>query len=318
MTKSLFLFRAKEYSSSRGYREKERDRKSRDDRYPNSVGGRRSYSSSKHSRGNSRVRWPPHESYGAQPSTSSSLGHHKRHDGALRTSRGSRATSNSKHFTENADMDISPDSTPTSEPSYSSPTASNQHANSSNINSNSLNHEELLATSPNGHAKHPSVNSNNQLHHQMSNASSTSISSATRLHANSNKNSAIASSSSPSTHNYATYHSSHHNRHRSVSPNELSASAHHNNVGHDSNNLHHNSNSLRNSPSYGGTNNVTNTVGLISSVSRVDMNNTNHLIGDGPPTPEMDLNSAGDHRRSKFAPPKAAPSTQFFFSSFFS
>lgn len=75
----LVIFRAKEYSSSRGYREKDRERKSRDDRYNNSS-SRRSYSSSKHSRGNSRARWP-HESYGVQPSTSSSLGHHKRHDG---------------------------------------------------------------------------------------------------------------------------------------------------------------------------------------------------------------------------------------------
>lgn len=196
-------------------------------------------------------------------------------------------------------MDISPDSTPTSDPSYSSPTASNQHANSSNINSNSINHDDLIATSPNGHAKHSSVNSNNQLHHQMSNASSTSISSANRLLAS--KNSTIASSSSPSTHNYANYHSSHHHRHRSVSPNELNATTHHNNVGHDTNNLHHNSNSLRNSPSYGGTNsNATNPIGLISSVSRIELNNSNHLIGDGPPTPEMDLNSAGDHRRSNY------------------
>lgn len=196
-------------------------------------------------------------------------------------------------------MDISPDSTPTSEPSYSSPTtASNQHANSSNINSNSINHDDMIATSPNGHAKHSSANSNNQLHHQMSNASSSSISSANRLLSNSNKNSTIASSSSPSTHNYATYHSSHHHRHRSVSPNDLSVSAHHNNIGHETNNLHHNTNSLRNSPSYGSTNNNV-SGGLISSVSRVELNNSNHLIGDGPPTPEMDLNSAGDHRRSK-------------------
>lgn len=194
-------------------------------------------------------------------------------------------------------MDISPDSTPTSEPSYSSPTASNQHINSSNVISNSLNHEDLIVTSPNGHAKNSVVNSNNQhpLHHQMSNASSTSVSSANRLLSNSNKNSTIASSSSPSTHNYANYHSSHHHRHRSGSPNDMNMSVHHNNIGHDTNNLHHNSNSLRNSPSYGGTNNVTNAV---HSVSRAELNNSNHLI-DGPPTPEMDLNSAGDHRRSK-------------------
>lgn len=204
-----------------------------------------------------------------------------------------------KSFTilENADMDISPDSTPTSEPSYSSPTANNQHVNSSDVNSNSLNHEDSVVTSPNGHVKHSSINSNNQLHHQMSNASSTSISSANRLLSNSNKHSTIASSS-PSTHNYVSYHSSHHHRHRSVSPNELNSSAHHNNVGHETNNMHHNSNSLRNSPSYGGTNNSV-TSGLVHSASRVDLSNSNHLIGDGPPTPEMDLNSAGDHRRSK-------------------
>lgn len=198
---------------------------------------------------------------------------------------------------ENADMDISPDSTPTSEPGYSSPTASNQHANSSNLNSNSINHDDFIGSSPNGHAKH--VAANNQLHHQMSNASSTSVGPASRLLSNSIKNSTVASSSSPSTHNYSSYHLSHHHRHRSVSPNELSASAHHNNIGHETNHLHHNSNSLRNSPSYGGTNNMTNSVGLNSSVARMENNSNNHLIGDGPPTPEMDLNSAGDHRRSK-------------------
>lgn len=186
-------------------------------------------------------------------------------------------------------MDISPDSTPTSEPSYSSPTANNQHINSSNINSNSMNHEDLVVASPNG--KHSSLNSNNQLHHQMSNASSTSVSSASRLLSNSNKNSTIASSS-PSTHNYANYHMhmSHH-RHRSGSPNEI---IHHNNIGHETNNLHHNSNSLRNSPAH-GTLNVNS-----GAAPRLDHSNSNHLIGDGPPTPEMDLNSAGDHRRSKY------------------
>lgn len=224
-----------------------------------------------------------------QPSTSSSLGHHKRHDGKFLLA--ALFEDSKLDILENADMDISPDSTPTSEPSYSSPTATNQHVNSSNVNSNLLNHEDLIATSPNGHAKNSSLNSNNQLHHQMSNASSTSVSSANRLLSNSNKNSTIASSS-PSTHNnYASYHSSHHHRHRSVSPNDLSS--HHNNIGHDTNNLHHNSNSLRSSPSYGNNNN------LSSSASRVDCNNSNHLIGDGPPTPEMDLNSAGDHRRSE-------------------
>jgi hypothetical protein len=194
-------------------------------------------------------------------------------------------------------MDISPESTPTSEPSYASPTATNQHINSSNI-SNSLNHDDSVMTSPNGHSKHSSGNSN-QLHHQMSNASSSSLNSANRLLSNSNKNSTMASSS-PSTHNYSSYHSSHHHRHRSVSPHDLNSSAHYNNVGHESN-LHHNSNSLRNSPSYGGiNNNVTNASGgLMHSTSRIDSNNTNHLIGEGPPTPEMDLNSAGDHRRSE-------------------
>lgn len=208
-------------------------------------------------------------------------------------------------------MDISPDSTPTSEPSYSSPTASNQHINSSNVNSNSLNHEDLNVTSPNGHAKNSVINSNNQLHHQMSNASSTSVSSANRLLSNSNKNSTIASS--PSTHNYANYHSSHHHRHRSGSPNDINMSSHHNNISHDTNNLHHNSNSLRNSPSYGGTNNVTN---AMHSASRADLNNSNHLISDGPPTPEMDLNnSAGDHRRSKsLLHDLLSSSNQWFFS----
>lgn len=194
-------------------------------------------------------------------------------------------------------MDISPDSTPTSEPSYSSPTASNQHVNSSNANNNLMNHEDLVAISPNGHAKHSSANSNNQLHHQMSNASSTSINSGSRLLSNSNKHSAMASSS-PLIHNYASYHSSHHHRHRSVSPNEMNSSAHHNNVGHETNNLHHNSISLRNSPSYGASNN---SGGLVRSLSRADLNNSNHLISDGPPTPEMDLNNAGDHRRSELS-----------------
>lgn len=60
--------RSKEYPPMRGYRDKERDRKSRDDRY-----GRRNYNSNKHS--NSRSRWPQ-ESYQA-----SSSGHHKRHEG---------------------------------------------------------------------------------------------------------------------------------------------------------------------------------------------------------------------------------------------
>lgn len=193
-------------------------------------------------------------------------------------------------------MDISPESTPISEPSYSSPTASTQQANSSNINSNSIKHDDLIPSSPNGHAKHSSANSNNQFHHQISNASSTSISSASRLLSNSNKNSTIASSSSPLTHNYANYHTSHHHRHRSGSPNEVNVSMHHNHSGHDSNNLHHNSNSLKNSPAYGGTN-LSNA--LANSSSRVELNNCNHMIGDGPPTPEMDLNSAGDHRRRK-------------------
>lgn len=219
MIKILGTFRQKEYSSSRGYREKDRERKNRgDDRYNNS---RRSYSNSKHSRGNSRVRWPPHESY---PSTSSSMSHPRR-DG------------------DNPDMEISPDSTPTSEPSYASPSAL---ANSSSLAED----PSQLATSPNGHV--PSKHHNNQ--------SSTSISSSAAR--NSKQNSTVASSSSPSTHH--NYHSSHHHRHRSVSPLN------------DAINDTNNSNSIRNSP-------VVN----------------NHLIGDGPPTPEMDLNSAGDHRRSK-------------------
>lgn len=62
---------------AREYREKERDRnKSRDDRYTTSSRG----SYSKHSRGNSRVRWPHDQE---APSTSSSGHHNKRHDGIL-------------------------------------------------------------------------------------------------------------------------------------------------------------------------------------------------------------------------------------------
>jgi hypothetical protein len=53
----------------------------------------------------------------------------------------------------------------------------------------------------------------------------------------------------------------------------------------ETNSLHHNnSNSLRNSP---------------TAVSRLEINNSNNLIGDGPPTPEMDLNSGSEHRRRK-------------------
>lgn len=287
----FYLWRStfRSYSSSRGYREKDRERKSRDDRYNNSS-SRRSFSN-KHSRGNSRARWP-HDSHGAQPSTSSSVGHHKRHDGKIvdKKMRQYLPLSESS-FLDHPDMDISPDSTPTSEPSYSSPTANNQHINSSNINSTSLN-TELVVISPNGHANHTSVNSGSQLHHQMSNASSTSIGSSRLL---SNKNSAIASSSSPLTHNYANYHSSQHHRHHSVSPNENSL-ANHTSIGnHEPNSVHHNSNSLRSSPAHGAINNVASTV----HSSRADFSNSNHIIGDGPPTPEMDLNSASDHRRSK-------------------
>lgn len=148
-------------------------------------------------------------------------------------------------------MEISPDSTPTSEPSYASP---NALVNNSNI----ADDPTATATSPNGHV--PSKHHNNQ------------SSSAARLQlCNSKQNSTVASSSSPSTHH--NYHSSHHHRHRSVSPLN------------DAINDTNNSNSIRNSPAYGGNNNV--------AVSN------NHLIGDGPPTPEMDLNSAADHRRSK-------------------
>jgi hypothetical protein len=206
------------------------------------------------------------------------------------------------YFLENADMDISPDTTPTSEPSYSSPTASNLHPNNTNINSNSLNHDDVM-TSPNGHAKLPpnATNSNNQIHHQISITSTSSVSSTSKLNSNSNKNSTATSSSSPSTHNYSAYPSHHHNRHRSTSPND-SASLNQNNIGHDTNNSHHNSNSLRNSPSYSGSTNVTSA--LTNSVSRLELNNAssnnnNHIVvGDGPPTPEMDLNSA-EHRRRK-------------------
>ncbi|XP_070490493.1 WW domain-containing adapter protein with coiled-coil homolog [Chironomus tepperi] len=274
---------SKEYPPPvRGYREKERDRKSREDRY----GGRRNYNSNKHSRANSRSRWPQ-ESYQA----SSSSAHHKRHE-------------------ENADnMDISPDSTPTSEPSYASPSTANQHTNNSNINSNSLNHDDVMSSPNNGHAKHlinATNSNNNQLHHQISNASTSSIGSTiNKLNSNSNKNSSTtttttASSSSPSIqsiHNYQT----HHHRNRSTSPsNDMNSSSGnnlHNNVGHDTNNLHHNSSSLRNSPTYSVNTNAVSSAGLNNSVSRLELNNSSsNLIGDGPPTPEMDLNS-GEHRR---------------------
>jgi hypothetical protein len=131
---------------------------------------------------------------------------------------------------DNADMEISPDSTPTSEPSYASPSA--------NVIAED---PTATATSPNGHV--PSKHHNNQ--------SSTSGK-------NSKQNSTAAASASP-------YH---HHRHRSVTPDVNDAN---------------NSNSIRNSPAY--NNNVA--------------GSNNHLIGDGPPTPEMDLNSAGDHRRSE-------------------
>jgi hypothetical protein len=208
------------------------------------------------------------------------------------------------NFLENPDMEISPDSTPTSEPSYSSPTA-NQHTNNTNVNSNSLNHDDAMMTSPNGHlTKHSlnTINSNNQFHHQLSNASSSALNSNSKTNSNSNKNSTITSSTSPSTHNYQSHHR------RSMSPpndserTSAAAANLHNNVGghdRDTNILHHNSNSLRSSPSYSGNNtNAALATGINnSSVSRLELNNsnnTNHL--DGPPTPEQDLNS-GEHRR---------------------
>lgn len=222
------------------------------------------------------------------------MGHHKRHDGIGNELKNCDISLNNPSITllDHPDMDISPDSTPTSEPSYSSPTAINQHINSSNINSSALNNE-LVVISPNGHTNHPSINSNSQLHHQMSNVSSASVGSS-RLLSSSNKNSTIASS--PSTHNYANYHSSQHHRHRSVSPNENST-ANHISIG-EANNMHHNSNSLRSSPTHCTSNNI---VGAVHP-SRVDFSNSNHVIGDGPPTPEMDLNSTQtcDHRRSTF------------------
>lgn len=153
---------------------------------------------------------------------------------------------------DNADMEISPDSTPTSEPSYASPSANINNANVA---------EDPLAntTSPNGHV--PSK-------HHHNNQSSTSGKQ------NSKQNSTTATSASPSTH-HNNYHSSHHHRHRSVSPNN------------DAINDVNNSNSIRNSPAYGNN-------------SLAGANN-HHLIGDGPPTPEMDLNSGGDHRRSELS-----------------
>lgn len=74
---------SKEYTSQRGYREKDqRDNsrgggKGRDDRYNRNRSYKEAddrYGGNKHSRANSR--WP-HESYPA----STSSGHHKRHDG---------------------------------------------------------------------------------------------------------------------------------------------------------------------------------------------------------------------------------------------
>jgi hypothetical protein len=179
------------------------------------------------------------------------------------------------NFVENADMEISPESTP-SEPSYASPTANN-----SNLNCNS-NHDDI-ATSPNGHhAKSSSsyLSQQNHHHHQLGNSTSGNVSN-NRLHPNSKSSSTIAVSS-PSTHP-SHYTSSH--RNRSMTP-ETNNDA----------NSHHNSLSLRNSPS---NNNNSNSLPN-HSVSRSD--SSNQLIGDGPPTPEMDLNNTSDHnnRRRKF------------------
>ncbi|CAO1394602.1 unnamed protein product [Diamesa serratosioi] len=307
---------------AREYREKERDRnKSRDDRYTTSSRG----SYSKHSRGNSRVRWPHDQE---APSTSSSGHHNKRHD-------------------ENADMEISPDLTPTSEPSYSpssTPTASStQHNN----NSNSTNNDDtvLLASALPRLLSFSSAptTTNHQLLHQFSNASSASNNTTNTL--NSNKmasTQAASSSSSPSLlhqhhhHSHHHHNSTHHQLHSSL--NELHASLNGNksssldpsemnhinhlkgrigssSVGnslHDINNSHHNSNSLRNSPNFHyGNNHASNNQqsASLQQQQRIDLNNSGGsntlnsnqmLIGDGPPTPtqEMDLMSNNnDHRK---------------------
>lgn len=222
---------SREYPTTNRYRDKDRDRKSeRGDRY-SSGGSRRHYD--KHSI--SRPRWQ-NESY---PSTSSS--HYKRD-------------------VENPDMDISPESTPTSEPSYASPTASS-HANNLNCNSN---HDEVVA-SPNGHHSKSYLQNH---HHSLASGNSSSNN---RLH---NSKSSSAAVSSPSTHQHYSSH-----RNRSLTP-ETNNDA----------NSHHNTLSLRNSPS-------NNSISLIPnhSVSRSD--SSNQLISDGPPTPEMDLNSTNEHRR---------------------
>lgn len=157
-------------------------------------------------------------------------------------------------------MDISPESTPTSEPSYASPTASS-HANNLNCNSN---HDEVVA-SPNGHHSKSYLQNH---HHSLAIGNSSSNN---RLH---NSKSSSAAVSSPSTHQHYSSH-----RNRSLTP-ETNNDA----------NSHHNTLSLRNSPS-------NNSISLIPnhSVSRSD--SSNQLISDGPPTPEMDLNSTNEHRR---------------------
>lgn len=248
----LYICRTRDYPSTNRYREKDRDRgkSERGDRY-SSGSSRRHYD--KHSI--SRPRWQ-NESY---PSTSSS--HYKR-DGELQFTLGKFQFWLMHLFVvENPDMEISPESTPTSEPSYASPTASS-HANNLNCNSN---HDDVVS-SPNGHHSKSYLQNH---HHSL--ASGNSASSNNRLH-NSKSSAAV---SSPSTHQHYASH-----RNRSMTP-ETNNDA----------NSHHNALSLRNSPS-------NNSISLPNhSVSRSD--SSNQLISDGPPTPEMDLNSTNEHRRRK-------------------
>lgn len=248
------VFRSREYQSTR-YREKDRgDRKSgRDDRYSNV----RSRYHDKHSI--SRPRWQ-NESY---PSTSSS--HYKRDGKRFHPEFCLNPFLNfNLIILENADMDISPESTPTSEPSYASPTASS-HTNNLNCNSN---HDEV-ATSPNGHHSKSYLQNH---HHSLSSANSAGGMANNRLHMSKSSSAAV---SSPSAHQHYSSH-----RNRSLTP-ETNNDA----------NSHHNTLSLRNSPS-------NNSISLPNhSVSRSD--SSNQLISDGPPTPEMDLNSTNEHRRRK-------------------
>lgn len=128
----------------RDYRERERDR-DKEDRYTSSS-SRGNYG--KHSRGNSRVRWTTHDT--DCPPSSSSTSHHRgrRHDGKSNFLFPKTFSNSIVSLIENtdADMEISPDSTPTSEASYShhsgTPTATTNNNNSNNNNSNNLGNSE--------------------------------------------------------------------------------------------------------------------------------------------------------------------------------